>query len=230
MACYFHQTFTLHEADHGIGADDGVYVRSPCRCHRSRGYAGADERRVIGLKSAAHQHIGRHEMGARAGRGDADGQSFQALGPAVGDGFRCDRAEHESGIAPVLRDGYDRLAFGLHLDGVIEGADAHLGTAADERLQGAAAALHISDFDLEASVAEMAEPLGDRERQIEDCRFAADSQPHLRHFRFVLCAGRAHQRGCGNRDDGGQGMLHRCFLADSTLDLMPTNPADRTAK
>jgi hypothetical protein len=33
-----------------------------------------------------------------------------------------------------LRDRYDRLAFGLHLDGVIEGADAHLGTAADERL------------------------------------------------------------------------------------------------
>src|SRR6516162_3692564 len=103
-------------------------------------------------------------MGARTRRSDADGQSLQALGPAVGDGFRYNRGEHESGIAPVLRDRYDRLAFGLHLDGVIEGADAHLGTAADERLQGAGAALHISDLDLEASP-EIAKPLGDRERQ-----------------------------------------------------------------
>jgi hypothetical protein len=103
----------------------------------------------------------------------------------------------------------------------------NLGTAADERLQGAGAALHISDLDLEASVPEIAKPLGDGERQIEDCRFAADSQPHLRHFRFVLCAGRARQRDCGNRDDGRQGMLHRRFLADSTLDLMPTAMAER---
>src|SRR5262249_24191007 len=80
------------------GADDGVNLRSPCRRHRSRGYAGADERRVIGLKAAAHQHIGRHEMGAGAGRGDADRQSFQALWPAVGDGFRA--------IVPRTNPGY----------------------------------------------------------------------------------------------------------------------------
>src|SRR5262245_17976688 len=103
-------------------------------------------------------------MGARAGRGDADRQSFQARWPAVGDGLRCNRAEHESGIATVLRDGYDRLAFGLHLDGVVEGADAHLGTAADQRLQGAGAALHISDLDRKARVPEVTETLGDRER------------------------------------------------------------------
>src|SRR5262249_50487599 len=80
-----------------------------------RAAATAVEVTPVPTKAAAYQHIGRHEMGAGAGRGDADRQSFQALWPAVGDGFRCNRAEDESGIAPVLRDGYDRLAFGLHL-------------------------------------------------------------------------------------------------------------------
>src|SRR5262249_836044 len=107
--------------------------------------------------------------------------------PAVGGGFGCNGGEHESRIAPILRDGYELLALGLHLDGVVEGADAHLSTAADERLQGAGAALHIGDLDREARVLEVAEALGDRERQIEDCRFAADRRPTAARSAVRVC-------------------------------------------
>ena|SRR6266849_597746 len=39
------------------------------------------------------------------------------------------------------------------------------------------AALHIGDFDIEACILEVAEPLGHRERQIEHCRLAANYEP-----------------------------------------------------
>jgi hypothetical protein len=50
--------------------------------------------------------------------------------------------------------------------------------------------LHIGDLDIEAGASEVAEPLGDRKRQIEDRRFATDRQPWLGHFRLVLRPGR----------------------------------------
>jgi hypothetical protein len=141
----------------------------------------------------------------------------QALRPAIGNGFRRHGGEHEAGIAPVLRDRHDRLPLGLHLDSVVEGADAHLGAAADQGLQCARAALHIHDLEFEARLPEVAEPLGHRERQIEDRRFAADYEPQLRHFRLVhyrpvLSAGRRQHHDGGDRDGARQDMLHQDML------------------
>lgn len=130
---------------------------------------------------------------------------------AIGDGFRRDGAKHEAWIAPVLRYGHDRLAFGLHLDGMIKRSDTHVGAAANQRLEGTGAALHISDFDLETCVPEISEALGDRERQIEDRRFATDRQPHPGRFRLVLCTCRRVQdqrkSGSGAQQDGPHGFL-----------------------
>jgi hypothetical protein len=110
-----------------------------------------------------------------------------------------------------LRYRDNRLAFGLHLNSVIEGADPHLGAAADQRLQGTGAALHIGDLDIEARASEVAEPLGDRKRQIEDRRLATDRQPWLGYFRLVLRHGRGEQRDCEKCDGRSPDMAHRRF-------------------
>src|SRR5947207_403504 len=83
---------------------------------------------------------------------------------------------------------------------MVEGADTHFGAAADERLQSTGAALHVGNLDFEARVLEVAEPLGDRERQIEDRRLAANRESQLRHLRFVLRADRRHQHDGGDRN------------------------------
>ena len=62
----------------------------------------------------------------------------------------------------------NRLAFGLHLDGVIKSADANVGAPADKRLQRPRAALDIGDLDIETSLLEIAETFGDREWQLKD--------------------------------------------------------------
>ena len=61
-----------------------------------------------------------------------------------------------------MQQRHHRLVLGLHLDGVIEGADADLGAAADDGLQGAAAAGDVGNLDIEAGVLESAEPLRHR--------------------------------------------------------------------
>src|SRR4029434_394884 len=123
-----------------------------------------------------------------------------ALGAAIDDGLRRNSGEHESGIAPKLRYRDDRLAVSLHLNSVIEGADPHLGAAADQRLQGAGAALHIGDLDLETRVSEIDKALGDRKPQIEDRRFATDRQAWPGHFWLVLRPGGGEQRDCEECD------------------------------
>ena len=118
-------------------------------------------------------------MRAGARRGHADLQALQVLRRFVEIGLARHHRQHEARIAAVLQQRHHRLVLGLHLDGVVEGADADLGAAADDRLQGAGAARDVGNLDVEAGVLEIAEPLGHRQRQIEHRRLAADREPHL---------------------------------------------------
>ena len=183
-----------------------------------------------GLEPVAHHHVGRHEMRAGARRGHADLQPLQVLRRFVEIGLAGHHRQHEARIAAVLQQRHHRLVLGLHLDGVIEGADADLGAAADDRLQGAAAARDIGNLDVEAGVLEVAEPLGHRQRQIEHRRLAADRDPHL----FLrACAGR-EQRGqrdrrqnslCVLHDDLPTSLLRNWTAKMAASRLPPTGPA-----
>ncbi len=173
------QPLALHEAHHRVRADDGIDFRPARRRNRRGGYAGADEGGVVGFEPASHQHVGGHEVRAGAGRSDSDFQPFQALRAAIQNRSRRDRTEHESGVAAKLRDRDHRLAFGLHLDGMVKSSDADVGASANQRLQCARPALHVSDLDRETALLEIAEPFGHGERQIEDRRFATDHEPHI---------------------------------------------------
>jgi len=94
-----------------------------------------------------------------------------------------------------LHHGNDRLVLRLHLDGVIEGAGDHVGAAADQRLQRPRAAGKIGNLHVEPRVAEVAEALGDSQREIEQRRLAADGEPHPRRFRLCLLAAGEAARG-----------------------------------
>jgi hypothetical protein len=74
---------------------------------------------------------------------------------------------------------------GLHLDGVVESAHAHVGAAADQRLQGTGAALDIGNLRIDPALFEIAEAFGYREREVKDCGLAADNEPDLR-FRWPV--------------------------------------------
>ena len=124
-------------------------------------------------------------MGARSRRRDADLHALEVLRAAPGGALRRDETEREAGITAELHERHDRLALGLHLNGVIEAAGDDVGAAAHERLQGARAALEIGDLDLEAGVAEIAEALGHGEREIEQRGAAADREVHRPQLRPV---------------------------------------------
>jgi hypothetical protein len=93
----------------------------------------------------------------------------------------------------------DGLPLGLHLDGVVESAHAHVGAAADQRLQGTGAALDIGNLRIDPALFEIAEAFGYREREIKDCGLAADNEPDLRFRRPILRARAVHQQ----RERGG---------------------------
>ena len=79
-------------------------------------------------------------------------------------------AERDAGIAAELDDGQDVLALGLHAQRVLVGAGDDVGRAADQRGQRLRAALEVADLDVEALLLEVAELLGERERQIVERR------------------------------------------------------------
>ena len=141
--------------------------------------ADADERGVVGLEPGLRHQVAHHEMRARARRGDADLHALEVGRAAIDPGLGRQHASTKPGIAAELDHRDDRLALGLHLDGVVERAGDDVGAAADQRLQRARAAGEIGNLDVQALVLEIAEPLGDRERQVEQRGLAADREPHL---------------------------------------------------
>ena len=93
-------------------------------------------------------------------------------------------AKHDAGEAAELDHRPDVLALGLHADGVLVGAGDHVDRAADQRLQRLRAAGEIVDRDVEALLLEVAELLGERQRQVVEQALAADAE------RQVLLLGR----------------------------------------
>ena len=118
-------------------------------------------------------------MRAGAGRSDADLETLEIGGIAIGAGFGRQYAQDEAGKLSKLDHADDRLTLGLHLDGVVERAGDDIGAAADQRLQGPCAARKIRNLDVETGILEVAEPLDHRQRQIEHRGLAADREPHL---------------------------------------------------
>jgi hypothetical protein len=88
---------------------------------------------------------------------------------------------------------------------VLEAAGHHVGAAADQRLQRPRAAREIRDLDLDTVLAEIAEPLGDRERQVEQGGLAADREPNARELRLCVLAA-SGQRGGDERGESDCGL------------------------
>jgi DNA-binding NarL/FixJ family response regulator len=72
-----------------------------------------------------------------------------------------------------------RLALELHVHGVLEGAAHHVGAAAHHRLQRARAAGEVDDGQVQAFVLEVAQLLGNRQRQVVQQVLAAHGDGDL---------------------------------------------------
>jgi hypothetical protein len=73
----------------------------------------------------------------------------------------------------LQHEGLVHLVAALQVDGVLVGTAHHIGRACDRRLQGLGAAREIHDLDGHAFRAEVAELVGDRQRQRVERRLAA---------------------------------------------------------
>ena len=120
--------------------------------------------------------------------------------------------QHDAGEAAELDHRLDVLALGLHADGVLVGARDHVDRAADQRLQRLRAAGEIVDGDVEALLLEVAEPLGERQRQVVEQALAADAERQVRLLER-LRAGRAGER--KRQRERASDSLERASLASS---------------
>ena len=112
--------------------------------------------------------------------------------------------QHDAGEAAELDHRPDVLALGLHADGVLVGAGDDVDRAADQRLQRLRAAGEIVDRHVEALLLEIAELLGDGQRQVVQQALAADAErdllllQRLRDGRAVPGRSAQRQRNAGN--------------------------------
>ena len=78
---------------------------------------------------------------------------------------------------------YERLEMllaRLHVDRVLVGAGNDVRAAADHRFEGPRAAREVADAHIQPFVLEVAEPLGERQRQVVERGPAADRDMHIR--------------------------------------------------
>ena len=99
---------------------------------------------------------------------------------------------------------------------MLVGAGDHIGGTADQRLQRFRAAAEIGDGDVKPLFLEVAEPLGQRQRQIIQRALAADAEHEIRLFDLVLGLGgcAAQDQRCddpGGEFDGFHGRWSPCI-------------------
>ena len=168
--------------EHGI---DRIQIRHCIDLTRAQRRQGAgcgtdaDERNIGRLQATLGQYeVGDH-VGRRSRRRDADlfalqvGDRLVVRQGLVGDtkdDLRCPALQHESG---------DDLALALHVDGVLVCAGDDIGAAAHQCLQCLGAAGEVADLHLQSFVLEIAELLGDRQRQVIQQVFTANGDRDL---------------------------------------------------
>src|SRR5205085_1604956 len=113
------------------------------------------------------------EVRARPGSGDADLQPLEVLRRLVAWCASLRETERDGGIPRLQRDSDGGNPPRVHVDGVLESAGDEVRAAADQRLEGFRAAREVDDLDLQALVLEVAEAVGQRERQIVEERLSA---------------------------------------------------------
>jgi hypothetical protein len=177
------------QADHGVDVDESVDRAALDRGHRTRACADADEGRIIALQAVLDHEMLHHEMGARSRRGHADLHVLEIRRRAIARSLAVEDAEHVTRELSEQDHRDDGLVLGLHLDGVIIGARDDVGAAADERLQRPRTAGKIGNLDVEAVSREIAEAIGDREREIKQRGLAADCEPHRALLRPLAARG-----------------------------------------
>ena len=162
-------------------------------------------RHVARLQAGLGEHEVGHHVGRRARRRDADLLALQVgHGLEVRHRLRVD-AQHDLRRAALQHEGAQLLALGLHVEGVLEGARDHVGTAADHRVQRLRAAGEVDDGHVQPLGLEVAQRLGDGQRQVVQQVLAAHGDRELGLLeRLRAHAGRAgpaawkwRRAGCG---------------------------------
>ena len=138
-------------------------------------------------------------MRARAGRGDSDLAALEVLRPGIGRELALHQSERERGVA-LQHEGLHLLPLRLHLERVLETARHDVGAAADQGLQRLGTAGEIEDLDLEAFVLEVAQPLGEGERQVVERRLAADGDGEVGFFGWGGVGARRGDGCCDQRE------------------------------
>ncbi len=175
----FQVTRTREQRDHRVEVADRVDLAGAHRRDRAAAGAHADDRHVTRLEPGFAEHEIREHVGARTRRGDTELLALQ-FGDALEVGHRLRvHAEHYLRRAALQRERAQALAFDLHADRVLERARDHIGAAADHRLQRARAAGEIGDGHVEPLGLEVAQALGDGERQVVQQVLAADREREL---------------------------------------------------
>jgi hypothetical protein len=139
---------------------------------------------------------------ARAGRRDADLHAFQVLERLEAAGPRLRHPERDLRQAALQREGAEILFLALQADGVLVGARDHLGAAPDHRPERLRSAGEVADLDLQAFGLEIAELLGDRERQVVERALSADGDVNVALLDLSIDQGRE----CEEND--GDGLAH----------------------
>ena len=185
----------VQQRDHRVEVGDRVDLAGAHRRDRAAAGADADDRDVARLQADLGEHeVGEH-VGRRARRGDAELLALE-LGHRleVRHRLRID-AEDDLRRPALQHEGAQPLALDLHVDGVLERARDDVGAAADHRLQRARAAGEIGDRDVEAFGLEVAQALGDRQRQVVQQVLAADGDRQLRLLDRLARGRRGRRRG-----------------------------------
>ena len=178
------------------------------RRHRALAGADADDGHVAGLQPGLGEDEVDHHVGRAARRGDADLLALQ-VGHRLVVGHRLRvHAQHDHRRAALQHEGAHRLALELHVHRVLEGARHHVGAAAHHRLQRARAAGEVDDGQVQPFGLEVAQLLGNGQRQVVQQVLAADGDAQLGLFQALRAQQRGGGKGGGGADEGAAENAH----------------------
>ena len=201
-------------------AVDGALLE---RGDEGRARSDGDRCELADLHAVLDGEVLRQEVGGRTEAGDAELLALEVLGR--GDVARppCWRRSPPRRARARTARRTRRLALGLEVERVVVEADGALDLPGDERGLGLDTGRLAEELDVETLVLEVAEPLGEHRRQVDDLVEAADHDldcsplppPPLSPEAAVgarRVVGAGGERGEGEQSGGGQGgAIWRCM-------------------
>src|SRR6266508_3793281 len=187
-----------------IGVGNGVDLAALQSADGRRSEADADDGDIGRLEAACGNEVIEDHVRARARRGNADLQAFQVFRRLVV--LRSGRGDSDCDLRrpALLHEALEVLALGLHVERVLVGSRYDIGASAHDRPQRLRAPGKVADRQAQTFVLEVAELLGDGERQVVQRGFSPDGDMHVLLLERALRAG---EHGPARDQDGKREVL-----------------------